>query len=290
MLSTAPDSTGRCCWFSLGLAVATGVLFGLYPAWDASRVTLAATLSDETGKSSSSRGSARLRKVLVCAQLTISIVLLIPTGLFLKSLVNLLNVNLGIRTDHVIGFSITPQWNGYTPAQSKSIFERAETGLAAIPGVRSAVGAEVPLIGGSNWGTTIHLEGRPAGDRGVNSKLNAVGPGFFSKAGIPLLAGREIRDTDTAASPKVIVVNETFVKQFLDGRYPVGLHVGKGRQRPSGYRRSSASSGTAIMPVCGRKFPPCSTSPGGRKSALARCLFMCARFCRRSRWSRRFAA
>ncbi|MDR3700649.1 MAG: ABC transporter permease [Candidatus Sulfopaludibacter sp.] len=216
-------------WFSLGLALATGVLFGLYPAWDASRVTLATIMSDETGKSSSSRGSARLRKVLVCAQLTISIVLLIPTGLFLKSLVNLLHVDLGIRMDHVIGFSITPQWNGYTPAQSKAIFERAETGLAAIPGVRSAVGAEVPLIGGSSWGTTIHLEGRPAGDRGVNSKLNAVGPGFFGKAGIPLLAGREIRDTDTATSPKITVVNETFVKQFLGGRYAVGQHIGTGR-------------------------------------------------------------
>ncbi len=216
-------------WFSLGLALATGVLFGLYPAWDASRVTLAATLSDETGKSSSSRGSARLRKVLVCAQLTISIILLVPTGLFLKSLVNLLHVNLGIRTDHVIGFSITPQWNGYTPAQSKALFERAEAGLAAIPGVRSAVGAEVPLIGGSTWGTSIHLEGRPAGERGLNSKLNAVGPGFFSKAGIPLLAGREIRETDTASSPKVVVVNETFVKQFLGGRYPVGQHIGTGR-------------------------------------------------------------
>ena len=216
-------------WFSVGLSFATGLLFGLYPAWDASRVTVAATLADESAKSSSSRGSAIMRKVLVCAQMTIAIVLLIPTGLFLKSLVNLLNVRLGIRTDHIVAFTVTPYSNGYTPAQCEALYERAEAALAAIPGVRSAVGAEVALIGGSSWGTNVRLEGMGPGDRSVNSKLNAVGPDFFSKTGIPVLAGREIRDTDTASSPKVMVVNETFVRNFLGGRYPIGLHAGFGK-------------------------------------------------------------
>ena len=106
-------------WFSLGLSVATGVLFGLYPAFDAARSTLATTLNDESGKASSSRASARLRTALVCVQLTIAIVLLVPTGLFLKSLVNLLHVDLGIRITNVVGFRISPQWNGYTPAHPK---------------------------------------------------------------------------------------------------------------------------------------------------------------------------
>ncbi|MBZ5725613.1 MAG: ABC transporter permease [Acidobacteriia bacterium] len=215
--------------FSLGLSLATGLAFGLYPAWAAARTSLATTLNDESAKSSSSRGAVRLRRALVCAQVTISIVLLIPTGLFLKSLVNLLHVDLGIRTANVIGFRITPEWNGYTPAQSRAIFERAEAELAAIPGVRSAVGASVPLIAGSNWSTSFRMEDRAPGARQPNSKLNEVGPGFFGKAGIPLVAGREIRETDTAAAPKVVVVNETFVKQFFNGRNPIGHRLGFGK-------------------------------------------------------------
>ncbi len=215
--------------FSLGLSISTGILFGLFPAWDASRTTLATVLSDESGKASSSRGAARLRKALVCAQVTISIVLLVPTGLFLKSLVNLLHVDLGIRTANVICFRITPYNNGYKPPQSKAIFERAEAELAAIPGVRSAVGSTVPLIGGGSWGTSFDTEGQAPGARRQDSKYTEVGPGFFGKAGIPLIAGREIQDTDTAAAPKVVVVNETFVKQFFDGHNPIGHRIGFGK-------------------------------------------------------------
>jgi putative ABC transport system permease protein len=216
-------------WFSLGLSLATGLLFGLYPAWDAARTSLATTLSDESGKASSSRGATRLRKALVCAQVTISIVLLVPTGLLLKSLVNLLHVDLGIRTANVIGFRITPQFNGYTPVQCRAIFERAEAELAAIPGVRSAVGSSVPLLGNSNWGTSFSMEGAAPDARRPNSKYDEVGPGFFEKAGILIVAGRDIRDTDTAAAPKVVVVNEVFVKQFFAGRNPIGHRVGFGK-------------------------------------------------------------
>jgi hypothetical protein len=166
---------------------------------------------------------------LVCAQVAISIILLVPTGLFLKSLVNLMHVNLGIRTANVVGFRITPEWNGYKPAQSKALFERAEAELAAIPGVRSVAASSVPLIGNSNWGTSFSMEGMKPDAQRLNSKFNEVGPGFFGKAGIPLIAGREIRETDTAAAPKVMVVNETFVKQFFGGRNPIGQRVGFGK-------------------------------------------------------------
>jgi putative ABC transport system permease protein len=216
-------------WFSLGLSVATGIFFGLYPAWDAARTTLSLTLNDESGKASSSRGSARLRTALVCAQLTIAIVLLVPTGLFLRSLVNLLRVDLGIRTSNVIGFRIAPQWNGYTPKQSQAIFDRAETELAAIPGVRSAVGSSVPMIGGSNWGTSFSTEGLAPGAQRPNTKYDEVGPEFFAKAGIPLIAGRDIKETDTATAPKVVVVNETFVKELFNGANPIGHRIGFGK-------------------------------------------------------------
>jgi len=186
-------------------------------------------LNEESGKASASRSTALLRRILVCAQMSLSITLLIPSGLFLKSLVNLLHVDLGIRTAHIIGFRINPHSNGYKPAQSKAIFERAEQELARIPGVRSAIGSEVPILGNNSWGTNVRLEGTPAGVKALNSKLNEVGPGFFSQTGIPLIAGREFLDTDVDGAPKVAMVNETFVKQFCDGRNPIGRRMGTGR-------------------------------------------------------------
>jgi putative ABC transport system permease protein len=212
--------------FSLGLSLMTGLLFGLYPAWEASRTSVVTRLNEESVSSSSSRDSARLRLVLVCAQVTIAIVLLLPTGLFLKSLINLLHVDLGLRVSNVIGFRISPSSNGYSPAQRKALFERVETELAAIPGVRSVAASAVPLIGDSNWGTSFRMEELAPGARWPNSKFDDVGPGFFSKAGIPLIAGREILESDTAAAPKVMVVNETFVKEFFGGQNPIGHRVG----------------------------------------------------------------
>src|SRR4029434_5713478 len=129
------------------------------------------------------------------------------------------------RTANVVGFRISPHSNGYTPTQSKAIFERMESGLAAIPGVRSAVGSLVPLIGDSSYGNNFRMEGVAKGARQPNSKLNEVGPGFFGKTGIPLIVGREILDTDTATAPRVAVVNETFVKQFFGGWKHMRSHI-----------------------------------------------------------------
>src|SRR5260370_38234025 len=105
-------------------------------------------------------------------------------------------------TADVVGFRIAPHSNGYTPAQSKAIFERAESELAAIPGVRGAVGSVVPLIGDNSYGNNFRMEGVAKGARQPNSKLNEVEPGFFGKAGIPLIAGREILDIDAPPRAK----------------------------------------------------------------------------------------
>ena len=203
--------------FGLGLSAATGLLFGLYPAWEAARGSSAATLKNESGQSSGTAGSARVRKVLVCAQVMVSAVLLIPTGLFLKSLVNLMHVDLGMKTENVIGFSVAPALNGYKPEQTRALFERIENEMAAIPGAKSVAAALVPLISGSNWGTDVTIEGAKEKQNNSNARYNEVGPGFLGKMGVPLIAGREFTESDTLAGPKVAVVNQTFVKRFLGG-------------------------------------------------------------------------
>jgi predicted permease len=209
--------------FSLGISLATGLLFGLYPAWEAARTSLAGTLREESGQASSTRGAARVRKLLVCAQVMVSAVLLIPTGLLLKSLVNLMHVDLGMQTEHVIGFGISPERNGYTQAQSRALFERVEAELAAIPGVRGVGASLVPLIGGSNWNTEVTVEGSPPDAHADNgASINEVGPGFFGTLGIPLIAGREFTERDNAAAPRVAIVNQQFANHFFAGRSVLG--------------------------------------------------------------------
>jgi predicted permease len=214
--------------FGMVLSMATGLLFGLYPAWEAARSSSAATLKTESGQSSGTAAAARVRKVLVCAQVTVSAVLLIPTGLFLKSLVNLMHVDLGMKTENVIGFSVSPALNGYQQAQTHALFERIEAGMAAIPGAKGVAAAMVPLIAGNNWGNDVKIAGAKNPQADYNSRFNEIGPGFLGKMGIPLLAGREFTEGDSAAGPKVAVVNETFVRRFLDGRSPLGIQFSGG--------------------------------------------------------------
>jgi putative ABC transport system permease protein len=219
--------------FAFALSVFTGLVFGLYPAWEAGRASAGVTLKDESGQASATRGSARVRKALVCAQVMIAAVLLIPTGLFLKSLVKLLHLDLGIRTENVVMFSISPELNGYNATQSHALFERMEAELAAIPGVQSAAAAMVPLISGSNWGNNVGIEGATAEqNNNSHSMFNEVGPGFFGKMGIPLIAGREFAEGDNLAGPKVAVVNQQFVKNFLAGRNPLGVRFSGGGGKP----------------------------------------------------------
>ena len=209
--------------FAVGLSLLTGMIFGLYPAWDGARSSSAATLKDESGQSSGTRSAARIRRGLVCAQVMISAMLLIPTGLFLKSLVNLMHVDLGMNTENVVGFSISPSRNAYKIAQIRTLFERTETELAAIPGVRGVSAAMVPLIAGDNWGNSLKIEGRKERD-GDNSMVNEISAGYFGKMEIPLIAGREFKESDNAAAPKVAIVNQQFVKKLLEGRNPLGIH------------------------------------------------------------------
>jgi predicted permease len=237
-------------WFGLGLSALAGLLFGLYPAWEAARTSLAGTLKDEAGQVSGGRSAVRVRQALVCGQVMVSAVLLIPTGLFLKSLVHLTRVDLGIQIENLVGFSISPSLNGYTNQQSSALFERAETDLAAIPGARSVAASMVPLIAGNNWGNNVVIQGRPSGEND-HSMFNEIGPGFFRKMGIPLIAGREFTERDNLAGPRVAIVNQQFVKHFLEGRNPIGTKFtggGPGEMEIVGVVKDSHYSGVKQEP------------------------------------------
>ncbi|MEX2527137.1 MAG: ABC transporter permease [Gemmatimonadota bacterium] len=216
--------------FAGGLAVATGLLFGLYPALQATRPDLVTTLKDGGSRNSGSRGAARFRAVLVTAQIALSMTLLVSSGLFLQSLVNVTRVDLGMDVERVATFRLSPVRNGYESERSQILLQRVEEELAALPGVTAVSSGMVPLLSGSNWGTDVSVEGFEGGPAvNSNSRYNQVGPGYFRTLGMPLLSGREFTEADVVGAPRVAVVNETFARQFdLDPRETVGKFMATG--------------------------------------------------------------
>jgi predicted permease len=201
--------------FTAIVTVATGFLFGLYPAIHATRTDLLSTLRAGTGHAGGTRSAARFRTVLVTAQIALSMTLLVAAGLFIRSLANVSRVDLGIETDNMVTFMIAPVLNGYEPERSKILFERLEEELAAVPGVTGVSDAMVPLLGGSSWGTSVGVQGFEDGpDIDNGSRFNLVGPGFFRTVGTPLIAGREFTRSDGPESPRVAIVNEAFAEKF----------------------------------------------------------------------------
>ena len=213
--------------FTAVLAIGTGMLFGLYPALHASRPDLISVLRVSSAQPSVSRGAQRYRNALVTAQFALSMALLVGAGLFIRSLVKVSRVELGLSTERIVTFRIAPVLNGYEPGARRELFDRTLEQLQALPGVTSASAALVPVLSGSSWGTSVSVEGfawEPGVDAG--SRYNEVGPGYFATLGMPLIAGREFTDSDVAGAPEVAIVNEAFTRKFnLDGRNAVGKYM-----------------------------------------------------------------
>ena len=219
----------RVMLFAAGVAIGTGLLFGLFPALHATRPDLVTALKGQSGQPGSSRTAARFRTTLVTAQVGLSMLLLIGAGLFIKSLANVSRVDLGLHTENIVTFGVSPQLNGYTGTRSLELFQRMEDDLAKVPGVTSATAALVPPLSGSNWSSSLEVEGFPSGpDTDTQASFNKIGPGYFRTFGVPLLAGREFTAADAAGSPRVAIVNEQFAKKFKLGRQAVGKHIQEG--------------------------------------------------------------
>jgi putative ABC transport system permease protein len=218
--------------FAAVLSVATGFLFGIFPALHSTRPDLVSTLKAQAGQPSGARAAAYFRTGLVITQITLSMALLASAGLFVKSLRNVTRVDLGVKIDNVVTFGISPELNGYTPERARQLFERAEQELAAMPGVTSVATSMVPLLGGSNWGSDVNVQGFQSGpDIDSNARFNEVSAGYFRAMGIPLLSGREFTAADGPTAPKAVIVNEAFTKKFNLGRDAVGRRMSRGNAK-----------------------------------------------------------
>jgi predicted permease len=209
--------------FAAALSVATGLLFGLFPALHSTSPDLLPTLKGQAGQPSGAKAAARFRATLATAQIAISMALLVAAGLFTKSLLNVSRVELGIDINNLLTFGVSPELNGYTPERSKQFYERLEDELTRYPGVKGVTSAVVPSLAGSNWGTGMSVEGFKSGpDVDNGSSVNEVGTDYFKTMGIRLLAGREFTRADTMGAPKVAIVNEAFARKFNLGKEAVG--------------------------------------------------------------------
>ena len=209
-------------------ALVTLVAFGVVPALYAASTDAGTVIKGQALRSTGSRGAARLRNVLATVQIAFSAMLLVLAGLFAKSLGNVHSVDLGLDTDALVTFTLSPRRNGYTVEQATQAFDRIEQELAAQPGVTSVASSRILLLDGRRWSagslTIDGIEQEPV----TGTIMNAVSPGFFRTLSIPLLRGRDFTAADTAATAQVAIVNESFVRRFALGEDALGKRIRTG--------------------------------------------------------------
>ncbi|MDB4891047.1 MAG: putative rane protein [Gemmatimonadetes bacterium] len=215
--------------FSAGLSIVTGLVFGLFPAMHSTRSDLISAIRAGAGQIAGGRSAARFRTGLVTAQIALSMGLLIMSALFLKSLMNVSKVDLGLIVDNIATFEIVPVRAGYDSARSAVLLNRVETELAGIPGVIGVSDGMVPLLSGDNWGNNVHVQGYQCGpDVDCGARFNQIGADYFKTFGVKLIAGREFTASDALGGQRVAIVNEEFAKKFKMGNDVVGKFMGDG--------------------------------------------------------------
>lgn len=220
--------------FAAALAVLTGLLFGLFPALHSTRSDLISTIRAGAGQIAGGQVAARFRTILVTAQIALSTALLVSAGLFLKSLLNVGRVDLGISTGNVASFSISPFRVGYDSVSSKVLYARIEEALRAHPGVTGVTSSMVPLLSGDSWGNDVSVQGFEClPDTDCNSRWTAIGANYFQMLGVPLVAGRDILESDLQGGLRVAVVNRAFAKKFGLGDDAVGKFMARDRTADS---------------------------------------------------------
>jgi predicted permease len=216
----------RVVLFTLAVSLGTALIFGLIPAIRAAQTAPAHGLRDH-----SAHGAPRLRlgKALVAAQVGLSVLLLAGAGLFVRTLVNLRGVDPGFDTSRLLVFRLDASGASYEDEALAGFYDRTVQAVAAIPGVQAVTLTEPLLLSGSSNGFGFSIPGRPVRPgEFLGAQSVTVGDNFMTTLGIPILAGRDLNASDTAASPKVFVVNEAFARtHFPNGALGQTITVGK---------------------------------------------------------------
>jgi predicted permease len=216
--------------FVFGLSLVTGVLFGLLPAFRATRVDLAAVMKSESRSVAGGRGW--LSRVLLIVQVALSLVLVVGAGLFVRTLQNLRHVDPGFNPNNLLMFSVDPSLNGYDADRALTFYAELQQTLATLPGVRAAALTRVAFLSGSRSSSSIHLQGKPKEN---NVYMMSVTPEFFGTMEMPIVLGRGFNDRDTKNAPKVVVISETTAKKYFPEESAIGKRLGFSPETDSEY-------------------------------------------------------
>jgi putative ABC transport system permease protein len=217
---------GRMVAFSALVTLSTGLLFGLVPAWQVARVSLTDAL--RAGGRTATGGTGAFRSALAASEIAIAVMLATGGGLLLRTLMSLNRVDTGIRAEHVLTAQLSLSSTRYKKAASTlPLYQAVEREVTALPGVLSAAFSTTLPTQGWDIGMSAELVDRPAADpsqrRGVHYQM--VSPRYFETLGIPLIKGRAFTNQDNSSSAPVCIVNEEFVRQYMEGREPLGMRV-----------------------------------------------------------------
>jgi predicted permease len=218
----------RLMLFAFVVSVSAGILSGFAPALQAGRKSLVSSLRER----GSTGGGVRLRKLIVSAQIALSLVLVIGAVFFARTLTGLLAKGPGFDTSSLVAFGIDPIRSGYSPKEASRLTRGLQEALRASGSTKALAAVRFPLLTGGSWNNpmTIQADRRIATDRDVN--LNAITPGFFATLGIRVVAGRDFDERDSRPAGDVgvraAIVNEAFVERYLAGRNPLGVLICQG--------------------------------------------------------------
>jgi predicted permease len=228
----------RVLLFSVALSFVTGILFGVAPALKASRPGLVSALKDASTPGDDRGARFELKKVLVVAEVALSLLLLIAAGLFVRSLQSARAIDPGFEAGKLVSAPLNVNLLRYTRLQGREFYRQVVERVEHVAGVESASLARIAVLGGSGRVQSIHVEGRGAtheqamseggrvvtGDRTIIN-ANVVGPRFFRTIGVPIVAGRDFDDRDVEGAPPVVVVNETTANMHFPGGNPIGKRI-----------------------------------------------------------------
>jgi macrolide transport system ATP-binding/permease protein len=250
--------------FTFVVAFATGILFGLAPAIEATRVDVTPALKET--RASAVRGHGRLislSRLLVVSQIALSLLLVLGAALFVRTLANLHSVEIGFNKENLLTFNLDASQAGYQGAALNAFYAGMDEQLRALPGVRAATVTDMPLVSNSSSTTHVMLPNapKPEGRDGSITSYVSVGPTFFETMQIPILLGRRIDSRDVEGAPLAAVVNEVFAKKYFQDQNPIGRRFGLGNSEAGGDRTIVGVARNARYNSLKQAIPPVAYIP-----------------------------
>jgi predicted permease len=220
---------GRVLAFTACVSLATGTIFGLAPAWKASKVSLNEMLKEGAGGVTGGGRGRKLRSILVASEIALSLVLLVGAGLLIRSFIKLREVDPGFSADNILSMRVSLAGPRYSkPEQGTAFFQQLLDGVSQLPGVNLAGGSNVlPLSPGVSWGT-IWVEGLDPAATPIQADQRIAARDYFAAMGIGLVEGRFFDERDVQDSLKVAIVDEGFAVRFWPGQSALGKRVKRG--------------------------------------------------------------